>query len=126
MGVARFDVLDQAVELFIEPGLTLIRRQAVINGRRPDILFCDRLSRHVLVELQKGRLDESHLQRHFYYFYDYRAKYPNAHARLIFIANRIVPQHKDFLDDHGYEFREYSESDFERKAADCLAQSGAG
>lgn len=113
-------------ELFIEPGLTLIRRQAVINGRRPDILFSDRLSRHVLVELQKGRLDENHLQRHFNYFYDYRAKYPNAHARLIFIANRIVPQHKEFLDDHGYEFREYPESDFERKAADCLAQSGAG
>jgi hypothetical protein len=112
-------------ELFIEPGLTLIRRQPVIHGRRPDILFSDSLSRHVLVELQKGRLDENHLQRHFYYFYDYRGKYPETHPRLVFIANRIVPQHKEFLDDHGYEFREYPEGDFERKAAQCVPHLGA-
>jgi hypothetical protein len=53
--------------LFIEPGLTLVRRQVVINGRRPDVLFSDVLSRHLLVEIQRGRLDENHLQRHFYY-----------------------------------------------------------
>ena len=93
-------------ELFIEPGLSLIRRQAVINGRRPDVLFSDRLSRHLLVEIQRGRLDEDHLQRHFYYYFDYRAKYPSTHLRLMFIANRLVPQHKLFLDEHGYEFRE--------------------
>jgi hypothetical protein len=58
-------------ELCIEPGLTLIRRQAVINGRRPDVLFSDRLSRHLLVEIQRGRLDKDHLQRHFYYYFDY-------------------------------------------------------
>ena len=108
-------------ELFIEPGLQLIRRQIIINGRRPDVLFSDSLSRHLLVEIQRGRLDESHLQRHFYYFYDYRSKYPERHTRLLFIANRIVPQHKEFLDDHGYEFREYPEGEFERRARDCDA-----
>ena len=36
-------------DLFIEPGLQLVRRQVVINGRRPDILFSDELSRHLLV-----------------------------------------------------------------------------
>ena len=97
-------------ELFIERGLTLLRRQLVINGRRPDVLFSDALSRHLLVEIQQGRHDEQHLQRHFYYYYDYRAKFPEAHPRLLFIANRIVPQHKEFLDDHGYEFREYPEA----------------
>src|SRR5262249_14923630 len=77
-------------ELFIEPGLTLLRRQLVINGRRPDVLFSDVPSRHLLVEIQQGRLDEQHLQRHFYYYYDYRAKFPETHPRLLFIANRIV------------------------------------
>src|SRR3954464_15249809 len=84
-------------DLFIEDGRSLIRRQVVINGRRPDILFSDSLSRHLLVEIQRGRLDEEHLQRHFYYFFDYRAKYSQIHLRLMFIANRLVPQHKDFL-----------------------------
>lgn len=49
--------------LFIEPGLTLIRRQVVINGRPPDVLFSDAFFRHLLVEIQCGRLDEGHLQR---------------------------------------------------------------
>jgi hypothetical protein len=106
-------------DLFIEPHLTLLRRQVVINGRRPDVLFSDNFSRHLLVEIQSGRLDEDHLQRHFYYFYDYRQKYPSTSTRLMFIANRIVPQHKQFLDEHGYEFREYPENDFERRVAEC-------
>jgi endonuclease NucS-like protein len=108
-------------DLFIEPGLTLVRRQVVINNRRPDVLFTDNLSRHLLVEIQKGRLDEDHLQRHFYYFFDYRAKYHSTHLRLMFIANRLVPQHKEFLDEHGYEYREYPEGEFERRAHDCSA-----
>ena len=109
-------------ELFIEPGLMLVRRQVVINGRRPDLLFTDNLSRHLLVEIQRGRLDENHLQRHFYYYFDYRAKYPSTHLRLMFIANRLVPQHKDFLDEHGYEYREYPENDFERRVSECKMQ----
>lgn len=107
-------------DLFIEPGLTLVRRQVVINGRRPDVLFSDGLSRHLLVEIQSGRLDEDHLQRHFYYYYDYRSKYPSTHPRLMFIANRIVIRHKEFLDEHGYEYKEILENEFERKANACL------
>jgi len=110
-------------DLFIEPGLSLVRRQVVINGRRPDILFEDGLTRQLLVEVQSGRLDEDHVQRHFYYFFDYRAKYPSNHLRLLFIANRIVSQHKAFLDEHGYEFREIPETDFARRVAECSART---
>jgi hypothetical protein len=106
-------------DLFIEPGLTLVRRQVVINGRRPDLLFSDSLSRQLLVEIQSGRLDEDRVQRHFYYYFDYRAKYPSTHLRLMFIANRLVSQHKQFLDEHGYEFREYPEQDFARRMSRC-------
>ncbi len=80
------EAIANCPDLFIEPGVTLIRRQVVINGRRPDLLFCDKLSRHLLVEIQSGRLDEEHLQRHFYYYFDYRAKYPSTHLPLMFIA----------------------------------------
>jgi len=90
---------------------------------RPDVLFSDALSRHLLVEIQHGRLDEGHLQRHFYYFFDYRAKYPSTHLRLMFIANRVVPQHKDFLDEHGYEYREIPEQDFEKRLNTCSGRS---
>ena len=113
------DAIASCPGLFIEPGLTLVRRQVVINGRRPDLLFDDSLSRQLLVEIQSGRLDENYLQRHFYYYFDFRAKYPSKHLRLMFIANRFVPQHKQFLDEHGYEFREYPEQDFARRIASC-------
>lgn len=118
------DAIAGCPDLFIEPGLTLIRRQVVINGRRPDLLFSDSLSRQLLVEIQSGRLDEDHLQRHFYYYFDYRAKYPSKHLRLMFIANRFVPQHKRFLDEHGYEFREYPEQDFARRTSSCETRTG--
>ena len=62
-------------------------------------------------------------QRHFYYFFDYRAKYPSHHLRLLFIANRIVPQHKEFLDEHGYEFKEIPETDFVRRVAECRGRA---
>jgi hypothetical protein len=113
------EAIASCPDLFIEPGLSLVRRQIVINGRRPDLLFSDAFSRDLLVEIQSGRLDEDHLQRHFYYYFDYRAKYPSKHLRLMFIANRLVPQHKEFLDEHGYEFREYPEQDFERRYQQC-------
>jgi len=113
------EVVARCPELFIEAGLQFVQRQVVLNGRRPDILFHDSLNRHLLVELQRGRLDEEHLQRHVFYFYDYRAKYPNTHPRLMFLANRVVPQHKEFLDDHGYEYKEIPEREFSRRMGNC-------
>ena len=59
------DAIARCPDMFIESDLTLVRRQVVINGRRPDLLFSDSLSRDLLVEIQSGPLDEDHLQRHF-------------------------------------------------------------
>jgi hypothetical protein len=112
-------------ELFIESGLSLVRRQMKINGRRPDVVFADSRSHHLLVEIQKGRLDDKHVQRHFYYYYDYRAKYPETHPRLMFLANRIDFHHKTFLDDHSYGYREFSEKDFAVLADKCAAAQGS-
>jgi len=117
------EVVSRCPDLFIEAGLHFVRRQIVLNGRRPDILFHDVLNRHLLVELQRGRLDEEHLQRHVFYFYDYRAKYPDTHPRLMFLANRVIPQHKEFLDYHGYEYKEIPEREFSRRMADCTNAS---
>jgi hypothetical protein len=116
------EAIANCPDLFIEPGLKLLRRQVVIEGRRPDVLFQDGLSRHLFVEIQKGRLDENHLQRHFYYYFDYRSKYPTTHPRLMFIANQMASRHKDFLDEHGYEFKEIPEGEFERKLNQCLGK----
>ena len=44
-------------ELFIESGLTLVWKQVVINGRRPDLLFSYASSCQFLIEIQSGRLD---------------------------------------------------------------------
>lgn len=108
------EVVARCPDLFIAAGLHFVRRRIVLNGRRPDILFEDVLilSPHLLVELQRGKPDEEHLQRHVDYFYDYRAKYPETHPRLMFLANRVIPQHKEFLEYPGYEYKEIPERAF--------------
>jgi hypothetical protein len=109
------EAVARCPDLFIEAGLHFVRRQVVLNGRRPDILFEDVLSRHLLVELERGKLDDEHLQRHVYYFYDDRAQYPETHPRLMFLGNRVIPQHKEFLEYHGYEYTEIPEREFSRR-----------
>lgn len=37
----------------------------------------------------------------------------------MFLANRVIPQHKEFLEDHGYEYREIPENEFTRKILEC-------
>ena len=37
----------------------------------------------------------------------------------MFVANRVIPQHKEFLEDHGYEYREIPEHEFVRKISEC-------
>ena len=46
------EAVARCPDLFIEAGLHFVRPQVVLNGRRPDILFEDVLSRHLLVELE--------------------------------------------------------------------------
>jgi len=76
------DAVARCPDHFIENNLQLVRRQVVINGRRPDIVFKDGPERHLLVELQRGRLDEDHLQRPVFSFYDYWAKYRGGRVSL--------------------------------------------
>lgn len=42
----------------------------------------------------------------------------------MFLANRVIPQHKEFLDDHGYEYKEIPEREFSRRMADCTNAPG--
>lgn len=49
-------------DLFIEPGLNLVRRQVVINGRRPDLLFSNVFSHHLLVDIQCGKMNSYKIQ----------------------------------------------------------------
>lgn len=45
------------------------------------------------------------------------------HLRLMFIANPLMPQHKQFLNEHGYKFREYPEQEFDRSVVECQVRS---
>jgi hypothetical protein len=126
-----FDFLEKDMEsaiarcpdLFIESGLKFVAKQVYIDGKRPDLLFRDVLHRDLLVEVQRDRLDENHVQRHAYYYFNYRKKYPQTHPRLMFLANRIVPQHKEFFDFCGYEYKEIPVVEFRRKMVECTGEA---
>jgi hypothetical protein len=40
----------------------------------------------------------------------------------MFIANQMASRHKEFLDEHGYEFKEIPEGEFERKLSLCFGK----
>ena len=109
-------------ELFIESGLKFVAKQVYIDGKRPDLLFRDGLNRDLLVEVQRNRLDEDHVQRHAYYYFNYKKKYPLTFPRLMFLANRIIFQHKEFFEFSGYEYREIPVPEFRRKMAECTGE----
>jgi hypothetical protein len=109
------EVVARCPDLLIQAGLHFVGRQIVLNGRRPDILFEDVWDRHLRVELQRGKPEEEHLPRHVDSFYDDRAEYPETHPRLVFLASRVIPRQKEFLEHYGSEYKEIPEREFSRR-----------
>ena len=109
------EAVARCPDLFIEAGLHFVRPQVVLNGRRPDILFEDVLSRHLLVELEGAANSLKSTFKDTSITSTTLAQYPETHPRLMFLGNRVIPQHKEFLEYHGYEYTEIPGREFSRR-----------
>jgi hypothetical protein len=96
----------------IEDQLQYIDREVGTGNRRLDLIFSDRRNRLLLVEVQKGSLDTKHIDRHIDFVEGFAEKNPDVDLRLMFIANRIDPLRKSFLERRGYEYLEVPPSKF--------------
>jgi len=96
----------------IEEGLKYVDREIGTGNRRLDLAFLDKRNRLLLVEVQKDSLDTKHIDRHIDFVEGFLEKNSDVDLRLMFIANRIDPLRKSFLERRGYEYLEIHASKF--------------
>lgn len=100
-------------EKFInEKGLRLLSRQYRVGTYIFDLLFEDRHSGKLIVEIQKGTLDRTHTYKILDYYHEYKEKNPRDFIDIMVIANIIPPERKRRLNDLGIAFREMPISTF--------------
>lgn len=103
-------------EILGEEGLEYVKREAQTGNRRIDVLLKDRMNRIVLLEVQRGSLDTKHIDRHIDFVEGFIEHNPDIDIRLLFVANRIDPLRKQFLERRGYEYLEIPQSKFSELA----------
>ena len=90
----------------IEDGLVYLNREIATGNRRLDLVFKDKRDRLLLVEAQIGSLDTKHIDRHIDFVEGFLEKYPDVDLRLMYVANKVDPLRKSFLEKRGYEYLE--------------------
>jgi hypothetical protein len=109
-------IINYPTDVFKEEGMRYIGREIKTGQRRLDIVFKDRFERFVLVEAQAGSLDTKHIDRHIDYSDGFLRDNPDADIRLIYVAFRIDPNRKRFLERRGYEYLEIPQLRFQEIA----------
>ena len=90
----------------IEDDLVYLNREIATGNRRLDLVFKDKRDRLLLVEAQIGALDTKHIDRHIDFVEGFLEKNSDVDLRLMYVANKIDPSRKSFLEKRGYEYLE--------------------
>lgn len=104
-------ICENSNELLGEDGLIHEKNEPVYGSGRPDIQFREsygKVRRVLLIEVQKGELDEEHIQRHIKYYGAFKKEHPEEIVRLMFVANTIHSEKKEFIRRNGWEYKEIS------------------
>lgn len=99
-------------ELLGESGLVFQGEEVRMGDFRFDLVFVDRQGATLLVELQRGRLDRTHLYKVLDYADRYREANPGAAVECMVVANEISAEYKDRLQARGVDYREISLNKF--------------
>ena len=95
-----------------EEGLKLVARQFSIGNYRFDLLFEDRHGGKLIVEIQRGILDRTHMFKILDYCDEFRDRNPAEFVEPMVIANIIASERKRRLSNRGIQFREIPEIEF--------------
>jgi hypothetical protein len=107
------DLIAANPEHFLqESGLKLIGRQFVVPGYRFDLLFQDRTGAKLIVEIQKGTLDRSHIYKILDYYDAFKDRNPHEFVEVMVVATVIPAERKHRLASRGISFREIPVADF--------------
>lgn len=107
------DLIWNDPDLFIgEKGLTRVERQVPLDGYRADVLFSDSKGSYLLIEIQRGSLDRTHIWKILDYGFRFKKQKNDKLIRLMVIANTISKRQVETLDHLNVEYRQIPESDF--------------
>lgn len=104
-------VIGHTEELLGEP-LTLLERNYRIGRYEIDLLFQDRHGGKLIVELQRGSLDRTHLYKVLDYYDDYKDRHPQEFVEVMVVANLISPERMARMARRGIAYKEISEEVF--------------
>jgi hypothetical protein len=93
-------------EVFPNEGFQLVGQQVNVEGKRIDILFKDKVKRHVIVEVKRGILTREASGQVAEYFGLLKSRNPNEIYELVLCANVIPKERKVFLEHIGIECKE--------------------
>src|SRR3989337_298916 len=88
-------------EFFPNEGFKLVSQQYNIGGRRIDILFEDKHSRKVIVEVKRGILTREASGQIIEYYGLLKEKYSDSPIELVLVANNVPPERRTFLENVG-------------------------
>lgn len=100
-----FEEILATYPALIEEGLKLVGRQVPLGRLHMDLLFEDRHSQQLIVELKKGTIMRNHISQ----LMDYEGHLLTAddpNIRIMLIGNRVPDNFRKSLDYHGIEWRE--------------------
>jgi hypothetical protein len=95
-------------------GLKLIKQQHRIGNHQFDVLFENKHGEILIVEVQKGTLDRNHMFKIIEYSIRYRNKNPLKKVNVIIVANVIPRERRQFLDEVGVSYLEFSDNEIIR------------
>lgn len=105
-------IVRNPVRYLGEEGLRLVARQYSVGKYRFDLLFEDRHGGKLVVELQCGILDRTHMFKILDYCDEFRERNPSEFVEPMIIANIIPPERKRRLAHRGVSYREIPETEF--------------
>lgn len=88
-------------EFFPNEDFKLVSQQYNIGGRRIDILFEDKHSRKVIVEVKRGILTREASGQIIEYYGLLKENYSDSPIELVLVANNIPPERRTFLENVG-------------------------
>lgn len=99
-------IWDNPSNLIGEEGLVSMERQVHLDGYRADLLLEDSNGDHLLIEIQKGGLDRTHIWKILDYGFRLKKINGNKKLRLMVVANRISKKQIETLNHLQVEYKE--------------------
>jgi hypothetical protein len=106
------EVVKELPKEFLGEELELIAQQPILGGFRPDLIFCNKEGRIVIVEIQLNALDRHHLYKSLEYRDLYKISYNITDVQVLLLCDTIEEKYLPILETHFIQCIVFDETKF--------------